>query len=111
MVLASVIIFSAIRIFSSVHAKPRVNEGMKPMFQLRRALVRGQAGVVPSFPSASPILSLSSIRSPGAPFNNTSLVCGCFLVRFQRVGHRTTLANVLFAEMACFLFWYCTHLR
>ena len=100
MLLTSIGILSAIRIFSPVHAKPRVNEGMEPMFQLRRALVRGQAGVVPSFPSASPVPSLSAIRGAGTPFNHTCLVCGCILGRFQRVGHRTTLAKVLFVEKA-----------
>ncbi len=101
MVLASVIISAAICIFSSVHAEPGVNEGMEPKFQLRRAFVRGQTGIVPSFSSAPSVLPLSSIRGAGAPFNDTWLVCSCFLIRFQRVGHRTALANVLFAEIAC----------
>jgi hypothetical protein len=101
MMLASVVISAAIRIFSSVYTEPGVNEGMEPKFQLRRAFVRGQTGVVPSFPSTPSVLTLSSIRGAGAPFNDIRLVCSCFLIRFQRVGHRTALANVLFAEMTC----------
>ena len=87
MVLASVMISATIRIFSSVHTEPRVNEGMEPLLQLRRTFVRSQTSIVPAFSSTPPVMSLSSIRGAGSSFNDTGLVCGCFLFRFGKVGH------------------------
>jgi hypothetical protein len=87
MVLASVVISTTIRIFSPVHTEPWVNEGMEPLLQLRRTFVWSQTGIVPPFSSTPPVLSLSSIRGTGSPFNDTGFVCGFYLFRFGKVGH------------------------
>ena len=82
MVLASVDIPAAIRIFSPVHTEPGMNEGMEPLFQLRRTFIRDQTGIVAAFSSTPSIMSLSSVRGAGPPFNDTSRVGCCFLFRF-----------------------------